>query len=195
VGTTIADALFTRTQQRVLGLLFGEPERSFFASEIFRRAGLGRGSVQRELQRLVGSGLAQVTQVGNQKHYRANPDSPVFAELRSLILKTSGLAEPLREALGALSKQIELALIIGSVARGDVHAHSDIDLLVVSRELTLERLFARLARAEETIGRSIHPVLLTPAEFRRRRRERSPFLTKVLSHETIPLIGTLDVDS
>jgi predicted nucleotidyltransferase len=192
VGTSksLADALFSSTQQRVLGLLYGFPDRSFFATEIFQRAGSGRGSVQRELERLVDSGLAVMTRVGNQKHYRANRDAPIFPELRSIILKTSGLAEPLRAALAPLAKKIDLAWIYGSVARGEAHAGSDVDLLVVARDVTLAQLYTRLLRAEKAIGRKINPTLLTPAEFRRRRAEGNSFLEKLLSADRILLIGS-----
>jgi len=189
---SLANALFSRTQQRVLGLLYGNPERSFFATEIFRHAGAGRGTVQRELERLVNSGLATVTRIGNQKHYRANPDTPIFSELRSVILKTSGLAEPLRDALAPLAARIDLALIYGSVARGEAHGGSDVDVLVVASEVTLEQLFARLERAERIVGRKINPTLLTPEEFRRRRRDGNSFLKKVLAGAMIPLIGSID---
>lgn len=193
--TSVANALFSRTQQRVLGLLYGDPERSFFATEIFQRAGSGRGTVQRELERLADSGLAVVTRVGNQKHYRANRDAPVFSELRSIILKTSGLADPLLQALAPLTKKIDLALIYGSVARGEAHSGSDVDLLVVARDLTLEQLYTRLRAAEAVIGRRIHPVLLTPAELRRRRANGNPFVEKILSGEMIRLIGNLNAET
>jgi len=189
---SLATALFSRTQQRVLGLLYGNPERSYFATEIFEQAGAGRGTVQRELERLGNSGLATVTRIGNQKHYRANPDTPIFSELSSIILKTSGLAEPLRDSLAPLAGKIDLALIYGSVARGEAHGGSDVYLLVVASGLTLERLFSRLERAERTIGRKISPTLLTPDEFRSRRRDGNSFLKKVLSGKTIPLIGSVD---
>ncbi len=90
--TSLADALFTATQQRVLGLLFGEPDRSFYTSELIGRLGAGSGAVQRELKRLAESGLVTVKRIGNQKHYQANPDSPVFEELCGLVRKTVGLA-------------------------------------------------------------------------------------------------------
>ncbi len=189
--TSIADALFSRTRQRVLGILFGQPERSFFATEIFRRAGTGRGTVQRELERLVGSGLVTVRPVGNQKHYQANAAAPVFEELRSLVLKTSGLADPVRESLKPLARKIDVALIYGSVARGEVHAGSDIDLLVVADDLPLERLYKRLAAAEKVTGRTIHPSLYTPAEFRKR-RQHNAFLQKILAGAVIPLIGNVE---
>jgi predicted nucleotidyltransferase len=190
--SNLSDALFTQTQKRVLGLLYGHPDESFFATEIFRRTGGGRGTVQRELQRLVSSGLVLVTPVGNQKHYRANKNSPIFAELRSIIVKTSGIGEPLRDALAPLARKIDVALVYGSVARGEAHAGSDVDLLVVAADVRLEQLFARLERAERAIGRKINPTLLTPDEFARRRHNGNVFLTKVLSRPVIPLIGKVD---
>ena len=99
-SSSLADALFTSTQQRVLGLLFGEPGRSFYTSELTDRIGAGSGAVQRELKRLAESGLVTVRRIGNQKHYQANPDSPIYEELCSLVRKTVGLAKPVRKALG-----------------------------------------------------------------------------------------------
>lgn len=104
---SLADALFSSTQQRVLGLLFGQPERSFFATEIISRLGSGSGAVQRELRKLADSDLVTVSRLGNQKHYQANPASPVYAELCSLVQKTVGLAEPLHRALAPASGNID----------------------------------------------------------------------------------------
>jgi len=193
-AVTIADALFSRTQQRVLGILFGEPERSFFANEIFQRAGSGRGTVQRELERLLASGLVTVRQVGNQKHYQANAASPVFRELRSILLKTTRLADPIQAALRPLRKHIELALIYGSVARGEDTAASDVDLFVVSDDLLLEELLSHLEKAERDVGRPIHPTLYTRTEFSNR-REKSAFVKKVLAGPVISLIGNVDAAS
>jgi predicted nucleotidyltransferase len=192
--TSIADALFSRTQQRVLGILFGQPERSFFANEIFQKAGTGRGTVQRELERLQASGLVTVRSVGNQKHFQANATSPVFHELRSIILKTTGLAGPIADALRPLRKRIELAFIYGSVPRGEETAASDVDLLVVSDDVLLEELLARLVRAEREIGRPIHPTLYTRAEFSSRQKS-SAFVRKVLAGPVIPIIGSVDAAS
>ena len=127
----LADALFTRTQQRVLGLLFGQAGRSFFATEIIGLAQAGSGAVQRELVRLSTSGLVIVTRVGNQKHYQANSAAPVFAELRGLVTKTVGLVDPLREALMPVAKRIALAFVYGSIAKGGDTAASDIDVMII----------------------------------------------------------------
>jgi predicted nucleotidyltransferase len=187
--TGLADALFTATQQRVLGLLFGQPERSFFATELIALAGSGRGAMQRELRRLEDSGLAAVTRVGNQKHYQANAAAPIFAELCAIVAKTGGPAAALRAALAPLAPRLRFATLYGSVAKGSDRAQSDVDLLVVADDLTLEQLFAALAPAEKRLGRPISPTLYTPAEFRRRRASKNPFLEKVLAGEHQVLIG------
>lgn len=131
-STSVADALFTKGQQRVLGVLFGNPDRSFYANEIIALAGTGTGAVQRELARLESAGLVTVERVGVQKHYRANARAPVFAELRALVLKTSGLADVLRAALAPLADDISAAFVFGSVAKRQDTAFSDMDLMVVS---------------------------------------------------------------
>ncbi|MCC5874384.1 MAG: nucleotidyltransferase domain-containing protein [Gammaproteobacteria bacterium] len=191
---SIADALFTSTQQRVLGLIFGQPDRSFFASEIIARLVAGSGAVQRELKKLADSGLVTVSRVGNQKHYQANASAPVFAELCALMRKTVGLTEPLRQALAPALSEIELALVYGSVAKGSATAGSDVDLLLVSDSLTLERVYELLTPAEAQLGRSINPTLYTADEFRRRRRDGNTFLERVLTDATLVLHGQLRDD-
>ena len=187
--TGLADALFTTTQQRVLSLLFGHPSRSFYASELIKLTGSGSGAVQRELQRLAASGLVTVTRVGRQKHYQANPDSPVFEELRGLVLKTVGLAEPIRNALGPIGRRISLAILYGSVAKGLDTATSDIDLLVVADHVMLEELYSALAPVEAELARKIEVTLYSVEEFAERRAVGSVFLTRVLADEHFVLIG------
>ena len=189
--TSLADALFSSTQQKVLGLLFGQPQRSFFANEIISRVGAGSGAVQRELKKLAASGLVNVSWMGNQKHFQANPDSPVFHELCGLVRKTVGLTEPLRQALEPKREVIELALVFGSVAKGDDTAASDIDLLLVSDSLSLEEVYDVVADTEQTLARKVNPTLYTSDEFSRRRRDGNPFLKRVLKGETIVLVGKL----
>ena len=190
----LADALFGSTRRRVLGLLFGQPQRSFFVTEIMALADAGRGAVQRELERLARSGLVTVTKIGNQKHYQANKNSPLFEELCRIIRKTVGLQEPLREALAPLADRIRLALIYGSVAKGLDTAASDIDLLIVSDDLTLEELYRALSPTERVLDRKINPTLYTTGEFGKRRKARNPFLMRVLEGSTNALIGSLDVE-
>lgn len=190
---SVADALFTVTQQRVLALLFGQPDRSFFTSELIDLAGGGSGAIQRELARLLRSGLVVQTAVGNQKHYQANHDAPVFEELRSIVAKLLGPADVLRQALAPIAVQLQLALLYGSVAARRDTAHSDFDLLLISDTLTLEQVYDVLARAERELGRRVSPTLYTHAEFQRRLEQGNPFLLKLLAGKTVALIGDKDV--
>ena len=190
--SSLASALFTGTQQRVLGLLFGQPDRSFYATEIIAMAGVGSGSVQRELARLAQSGLVTLRPVGNQKHYQANPDSPIFAELCGIARKTVGLAEPLRHALAPLASQIQAAFVYGSIAKKQDVAVSDIDLMLVSDSLTFGDTYLALDKASKALGREVNPTIFTVKDFARRRREEGSFLHRVLAQPKIWLIGGED---
>lgn len=190
--TSLPDALFSATQQRVLGLLFGQPDRSFFTNELISLAGVGTGAVQRELKRLTSSGLITLSRVGNQKHYQANPDSPLYQELCSIARKTFGLKDVIKAALVPLDEAILLGMLFGSAAKGRDHAGSDIDLLVVSDTLTLETLYEALESAERNLGRPISPSLYTSQEFVHRMDSGNPFLKAVLDGPTLPLKGHMD---
>jgi predicted nucleotidyltransferase len=189
--TTLADALFTSTQQKVLGLLFGQPHRSFFVTQIMELAMSGRGSVQRELQRLESAGLVSVQMHGNQKHYQANRKSPLFEELCSIVQKTVGLEEPLMAAVRSLPGTVELALIYGSVAKRADTSESDIDLLIVAEDITLEDVYAGLSPTERLLDRKVSPTLYTSEEFKRRRARGNSFLKRVLDGPTITLVGSI----
>jgi predicted nucleotidyltransferase len=188
-GTSLADALFSNVQQRVLAYLFGQPDRSFFATELIRLAGGGSGAVQRELARLEDSGLVTVTRVGTQKHYQANPKSPIFSELCSIAQKTVGLAEPLREALKPLAKRISAAFVYGSVAKKQDTATSDIDLMVIGGKVTYAELFGTLEDASARLGRKVNPTVYTPQEFAKLMKEESAFVKRVLAQPKIWLVG------
>lgn len=189
---SLADALFTRTQQRVLGVLFGEPGRSFHASDVIRRAGTGSGAGQRELSRLEGSGLITATRVGNQKHYQVNQASPLFEEVHGIISKTVGLAEPLRQALSPLARRVRAAFVFGSVAGGRDRAQSDIDLMLISDDLSYGEVFGALERAAQTFGRQVNPTVYSSSEFSKRKKQGNAFATKVLKLPKIWVIGSAD---
>lgn len=189
ISTGLSGALFSSTQQRVLALLFGQPERSFFATELIGLAGGGSGAVQRELKRLEESGLVTVTPLGNRKHYQANPQSPIFAELCSIVQKTVGLAEPLRAALVPFAKKITTSFVYGSVAKQSDTAHSDIDLMVISDTLEYADLFAALEQAATSLGRTINPTIYTQHELAKRVKQKNAFLERVLAQPKIWLIG------
>lgn len=187
--TDMADALFTQSQQKVLGLLFGRPDRQFYVNEMLRLTGAGKGALQRELARLEAAGLVRVTRLGNQKRYQANREAPIFAELRGIVLKTFGLADVLREALAPLVDRIRAAFVFGSVAQGEDHADSDVDVLVISDVLSYGEVIAGLEQAETRLGRKVNPAVYTPAEWRRRREEGNAFVTRLAQGNKVWLIG------
>jgi predicted nucleotidyltransferase len=188
----LAEALFTAGQRRVLGLLFGQPERSFFTKELIDLSGIGSGAVQRELTKLLDSGLVMQTVVGNQKHYRANPDAPIYDALVDIVQKTMGVAGAVRAALTPLSGEILFAILYGSVAKGADRAQSDIDVLIVSDTLPLDRIFATLEPVEKAMGRTVSPTVYTSGEFLRRRSQSNTFLTRVLDGAHVVLLGAED---
>jgi len=187
--TGLADALFSATQQRVLGLLFGQPDRSFYTSEVIARSGGGRGAVHRELSRLEASGLATARRIGSQKHYQANAQSPVFEELRGLLRKTVGLAEPLRAALKPAAGQIDAAFVYGSVAKHREHARSDVDLMVISDTLSYGELFGALEPAAKELDRTVNPTVYTAVEFKRRLKQGNAFVKRVLEQPKVWIVG------
>lgn len=189
----LSDALFTQTQQRVLGCLFGQPGRQFGVNELIQATGAGSGAVQRELARLAGSGLLLVERQGNQKRYRANPDNPIHAELVGIVRKTFGLAAPLREALAPIAGSLLAAFVYGSIAKGEDTSASDIDLMLVSESLGYAEAMTALAPAIESLGREVRPTIYTPAEVATRLREGNPFVTKVMAQPKIWLLGSDDV--
>lgn len=188
----MADALFSRTQQRVLSLLYGQPERSYPLMELIELANSGRGAVQREVQRLTESGLVTVTAQGRQRVFQANRKAPIFNALREIVKKLAGIEGALRDALDPIVDKIDVALLYGSVAKRSDTATSDIDVLIVSDVLTLEDVFAALQGAEKELGRSVSPTLYSRDEFLKRRRSRQPFLSKVLAGDYVTLVGSLD---
>ncbi|MGH6637508.1 MAG: transcriptional regulator [Polaromonas sp.] len=187
---SLADALFPKVRQRVLAVLFGTPNRSFYANEVIALAQSGTGAVQRELTGLSEAGLLTVSKQGNQKHYQANADAPIFAELRGLVLKTMGLADVLRVALIPLAAQIDLAFVYGSVAKQQDTAHSDIDVMIVSPSLGYADVFGALESANTTLGRKVNPTLYTPADLAKRIEQNNAFVTRVLQQPKIWLTGS-----
>ncbi len=186
---SMADALFPKVRQRVLAVLFGTPDRSFYANEVIALAQSGTGAVQRELAGLSEAGLLTVSRQGNQKHYQANAAAPVFAELRGLVLKTMGLADVLRAALAPLGNEISIAFVFGSIAKQTDTAQSDVDLLVVSDSLGYADLFAALEDATRTLGRTINPAIYTQAEFAARLQGDNAFVHRAMQQPKIWLKG------
>ena len=191
--TTIGDALFTKTQQRVFGILYGKPQQRFYTNEIVRLAGMGRGTVRRELDKLVSAGLLLMKREGNQHYYQANADNPVYNELVDIVRKTFGIADVIREALMPASEQINLAFIYGSIAKKEDVAISDIDLLVVTESLAYADLMALLTEAEQLLGRPVNPSIYTMEQIKDKLEQKNAFLTRLMEQPKIWVKGSDDV--
>ena len=186
---SVFSALFTDSQSRLFIWLFGQPDRAFHLNELRRLTGLGSASLQRELNRLAIAGLVDSQPVANMRRFQANAHSPVFAELVALTRKTLGTVPVLRDALLPLMPDLQGAWVYGSVAKQTDTARSDIDVMLVGRNLSLGNVLACLAPAEAQLGRKINPGIYSTEEFERRRAEPDSFVNRVLSEPTFALIG------
>jgi uncharacterized protein len=175
--TKLVDIVSSRVKAELLRLLFGLGRTELHLRELVRRSGLSIGTVQQELRRLTRVGLVVARKDGNRVCYSANAGHPAYPDLRALVLKTDGLVGALQPALD--TRDINVAFIFGSIARGEADADSDVDLMVIG-SLGLRRLSSLLSGMAQRIGREINPHVLSPAEFRERLSLRDHFLTTVL---------------
>lgn len=186
----LASALFSPVQQRLLGLLFGQPERRFGSGEIIALAASGTGAAHRQLQRLAAVGLVTVTRIGNQKQYQANTKSPIYPELHGLAVKTVGIVEPIRRALEPLAGQIRAAFVFGSVAKKSDRADSDLDLMILSDELSYPDAYLALQGAEQVIARPINPTVMRVGEWRHKTGEPDSFAKRIAAQPKIFVLGS-----
>jgi predicted nucleotidyltransferase len=188
---SITAALFSDSQSRVFRWLFGQPERSYHLSELRRLTGLGSASLQRELNKLAAAGLVHSERVGNLRRFQANPKSPIYDELIGITRKTMGIQSMLRETLLPLGPALEAAWIYGSVAKQTDTAKSDIDVMLVGKNLLLSKVLELMVPLETQLGRKINPTCFTPAEFKRRRAQPDSFVNRVLAQPILPLTGNV----
>ena len=127
LGTT----LFGKTRRAVLALLYGHLDESFYLRQLARMTDVGMGSLQRELKQLSEAGIIVRSEIGRQAFFKANPDCPIYEELRGLIIKTFGVADVLRQALEQLADKIQTAFIFGSMVSGELNQSSDVDVMVI----------------------------------------------------------------
>jgi DNA-binding transcriptional ArsR family regulator len=185
------DALLPKTRQGILAATLVQPEKAWYASELAHRLGVPSSSLQRELHDLSEAGILKTYQQGRMVYYRANRDSPVFLDLRGLLLKTAGLVDVLAQALKPVAAKVSTAFVYGSIAAGREESDSDIDLMVVG-QVSPDDLALPLRRARESLGREINPTVYTPAEFQRKRLANDPFLKQVLDKPRLVVLGNKD---
>jgi predicted nucleotidyltransferase len=184
-SNSMASVLFTKTQQRVLGLLYGRPEQSFYLNQVVSLANIGKGTVNRELERLAAAGLVVKKKVGNQSHYQANPECPIFQELLSIVRKTFGVADVIRTAVDSILDDMALAFVYGSIAKAEDTDKSDVDLFVVTEELAYSEVMELLFEAEQQLGRTINPTIYGLDELKEKVQQENAFVTRVLAQPKI----------
>jgi len=186
-----ASLLFGAYRRDALALLLLHPEESRHVREIARAIGKAPGTLLRELNALAAAGVLLRKPVGNQVHFQANPGCPIYEELRSILKKTVGVADVLREALAPLGAKVRAAFVYGSVARGDERSRSDLDVMVVG-EASFGDVVAALAPAQESLRREVNPNVYPALEFRKKLAARDPFLKRVLAGHKIYIVGGED---
>jgi predicted nucleotidyltransferase len=184
----LSKVVFGQTRRSIFALLYGHTEERFYLREIARRAGTGIGATQRELGQLTDAGLIHRIRRGRQIYYQANRKNPIFAELKSILAKTSGIRDVLNEGLASLADRIKLAFVYGSIARGEEKAASDVDLMVVG-EVSFSDVVSALSQIEAKVGREVNPTVYDPREFREKLGAKNHFLSTVAKEKKLFVIG------
>ena len=190
-ASPILTALFPAVRQEILTATLLSPERSWYLSELAAHLKTSPSSLQRELEALAASGILQRRQEGRRTYYRAETASPVFAELRDLFSKTAGVVPLLQAELDGFGHKITWAAIYGSIARGQEHAQSDIDLLIVG-PMSMQELLPALRRVERQFGREVNVTRYSEDEFRAKRHSGNHFLNSILKSNLITIVGSPD---
>jgi len=183
----LAELLSSRARAEIFWLLFSGTGEELHVREIERRSGLNDSTLRQELRKLVRLDLVQSRRDSNRVYYRAKTESPLYPEIRNLVLKTSGLSDVLKSALR--DKRIRVAFVFGSIAHGEEKAGSDVDLMVIG-QLGLRDLSRLLSGIEEKIGREVNSHVLHEAEFRKRVRAKEHFVSSVMDSSKIFIIGS-----
>lgn len=184
-----ASFLFSEYRRKVLELLLLNPQKQFHQREIARLTQTISGTLSRELAKMVEARLIIKFAVGNQMHYRANLESPIFHELVSILQKTSGWSQTLTQSIVELGDKVECAFVFGSTASGQAGLHSDIDILVVG-SVSFSELVTHLYPIQEQLGREINPKLYQPEEWEQALHEQSAFVRDVLAKPKLLLKGS-----
>jgi len=188
---SLSATLFGKTRRAVLALLYSHSDESFYLRQIVRTAGVGLGAVQRELKKLSAVGIIRRKERGRQVYYQANPECPVYAELKNLVIKTVGVGDVLKAALVPLADRIRVAFLFGSLVRGGERSSSDVDVMVVG-DVTFAEVVSVLGRVQETIQREVNPIIYPPEEFQSKLAADHHFLKKAMEGTKLFLIGDDD---
>ena len=185
----LGSALFTETQQQVLSILYGRPHQSFYLKQVLRLTGMGVHTIKRELDRMVKVGILTLTKIGNQHHFQANSECPIYHELLAIVRKTFGITAVLKTALKPIDEKVKIAFVYGSVAKAEDGADSDIDLMLAGHELAYAEVMERLSEAEELLGRPINPTIYDTDQLGVKLKKGNSFLKRVMDQPKLWIKG------
>lgn len=183
----LSEILSSRSRAAIFKLLFSGMEKELHVREIQRRSTLNDSTIRQELRKLVKLDLVKGRKDSNRIYYRANKENPLYPDLRNLVIKTTGVADVLREVLR--DGRIQLAFVFGSIAGGEETAGSDVDLLVIG-EIGFRDLSELLSGSSEKIGREINPYVMKKDEYRKRVKSGEHFISHILKSPKIFIVGT-----
>ena len=187
----IAEGILGKTRSAVMSLLFLRPDERMYVREIINEVGSGSGGVQRELEQLEHFGLIERSVSGKQVYYQAVSDHPLYRDLTMFLVKTTGIADVIRDALKRIENIIDVALLYGSIARGDLRKDSDVDLMIIGR-MEFREVSAALTQIAVKLHREVNPTVYPPTEFTEKVQSGNHFLKTVLDGDKIILIGGED---
>ena len=185
----LSSLIFSEYRKRILGLLLLNPNASYHVRELARLTNTPPGTIHKELVKLTAGGILQSKKMGNQVHYSADMQCPIFEELAGILRKTSGLVDVLAEALISVGHEISLAFIFGSVARGEQNSNSDVDIMLIG-SISFGDAVQALYSIQATLQRELNPVVYSVEEFKRRFENNDSFIKEVLAKPKLFIIGT-----
>lgn len=182
-------ALFTsETRIKVLSHFFLHPDESFYVRQLERLLKKPVGQLSPELSNLESIQLLTSYQEGNQRRYSINRGFALYDELKTIFLKTAGAGDVIRESLSKL-EGVELAFIYGSFAKGEEHAGSDIDIMIVGK--TPDRNVGRaISTAEKKLKRTVNYSFYERKEIKARFKKKDNFVTTVFNEPRITILGS-----
>lgn len=185
--TKINQLLGSETRVKILAKLALNSDSAFYMRELERELGINFASIHRELTNLKKLGLVTDERRGKIRLFRINKSSPIYPEVRGLMLKTAGIGDVIRDALKGVG-EVKYALVFGSIARGDEKTSSDVDLLLIG-DIDEEKLIAKTRNAEDKIGREINYIIWSEKEFKKRIKERMGLLIEIGKNPIVMLVG------
>jgi len=179
-------SLKSKVTQKVLSYFFLNPENSLYVNELARKLKLDKRNLVKKLTELEKEGILKIQSRGNLKLYSINKSYSFYNEYRKIVIKTIGFEERLRITLSE-EEGVEEAYIYGSYAKNNMDVYSDIDLLIVGNHKVIS-LQKKLSKLQKEIDREINSVNMGIKDFKKRIKDRDPFIQGILSSKCIKIV-------